>query len=90
MAFASDKPADKKFERIYKKFYTKSLEKLAAEKFSDPYKKDKDDDWPVPGWLEDKNINYLNDYLMVFIADYKDAREKNEKYYLTDFHEEHP
>jgi len=27
---------------------------------------------------------------MVFIADYKDAREKNEKYYLTDYYEENP
>lgn len=89
-AFASDAPADSKFSKVFKKFHTKSLEKLAAENFSDPYKKDKEDDWPVPGWMEDNNINYLNDYLMILIADYKDAREKNEKYYLTDFHEEHP
>lgn len=88
-AFASDAPADSKFNKVYKKFYTKSLEKLAAENFSDPHKR-KDDDWPVPGWMEDNNITYLNNFLHVFIADYKDMREKNEKYYLTDYHEEHP
>lgn len=88
-AFASDAPADSKFNKVYKKFYTKSLEKLAAENFSDLNKK-KDDDWPVPGWMEDNNTTYLNNFLHVFIADYKDARKRNEEYYLTDYHEEHP
>ncbi len=88
-AFASDAPADNKFSGVYKKFHEKSLKMLEAEKFSDPNKR-KDDDWPVPGWMEDNSITYLNDYLHIFIADYKDMREKNEKYYLTDFHEEHP
>ncbi|MEK7069025.1 MAG: hypothetical protein AAB947_01425 [Patescibacteria group bacterium] len=89
IAFAGDAPADNKFNKTYKKFYTKSLEMLATDNFSDPYKR-KEDDWPVPGWMEDNNITYLNDFLHVFIADYKDMREKNEKYYLTDYHEEHP
>lgn len=88
-AFASDAPADSKFNKTYKKFYEKSQEKLTAENFSDPHKR-KGDDWPVPGWMEDNNITYLNDFLHIFIADYKDVREKNEKYYLTDFYEEHP
>lgn len=87
-AFANDALTDTKFNKTYKKFYTKSLEKLAAENFSDPHKRE-DDDW-LPGWMEDNNITYLNYFLYVFIADYKDMREKNEKYYLTDFHEEHP
>ena len=88
-AFASDAPANKKFGKIYKKFYTKSLEKLAAENFNDLNKK-KDDDLLATDWMEDNNINYLNNFLMVFIADYKNAREKNEKYYLTDYYEENP
>ncbi len=90
-AFASDTPVygNGHIEKIYKRFETKSLEKLAQENFHDPYKR-KDDDWPVPPWMEDNTIRYLNDYLMVSVFDYKETSTKNERYYLTDYYEEYP
>ncbi len=87
--FASDEVAGKKFGDVYKKFYTKSLEKLSRDNFVDPYKRE-DDGWPVPEWMEDNSIHYQNKYLLVFLADYKDVKEKRDKYYITDYHEEHP
>ncbi|HVB20039.1 MAG TPA: hypothetical protein VNF51_02005 [Candidatus Paceibacterota bacterium] len=88
--FAIDSSVSGKFLEIYKKFNGKSLKYLGEEKFIDPYKRKDDDTYYEPGWMKDNSIHYLNNYLSVSIADYKDQKEKNEKYYYTDYHEETP
>jgi len=81
---------DRKFNKLYQKFYKKGSKILITENFKDPYKKNKDINWSVPGWMEDNDIHYLNKFLYILIANYKDLKEKRERYNYIDYYEEIP
>ena len=88
VAFANDEPVEMRFNKVFPVFNKKAEEEMAKEDFVNPFKRD-DDGW-VPDSLRDDSVRYQNEYLVVFIADYKDFKDKKERYSLTDYYEEHP
>ena len=88
--FADDNPTgDGRLTKYYQKFHKKGLELLVKENFIDPNKRE-ESEWYVPGWMQDKNIHYLNKFLYIGIIDYKNVKENMEQYYWTDYYEEIP
>lgn len=77
----------KKWEGIVKKFDEKKDAMLQLEDFKNLSFVPSGDEY-VPDYMQDNNIHYSNKYLLVFIVNLNDYKEKREKYVYPDYRED--
>lgn len=70
----------KRWDTIVAGFEKKKSEWLEKENFKNPF--------PIDDDFKMNNLYFVNKYLSVFIVNYNDLKEKNEKYVYTDYYEE--
>ncbi len=80
-----------KWQKIVKNFNEEKDNILRIENFKNPFARDdSEDDYFAREFLNNSNIYYQNNYLVVNIDNINDYKEKKEKYTYTDYWEEMP